>query len=158
MDTAKVAGLRTLHFESLDQVMAEAERVAEAERGGRLRCLGNWTVGQTLGHLACWMEYCYTGVPLKVPFYVRWLLRLRKRKFLYAPMPPGLKIPTVKGGTLATEVVPLEAALVQLRKAATRLQAEAPTLPHPIFGALKHDEWIALHLRHAELHLGFMVC
>ena len=28
---------------------------------------------------------------------------------------------------------------------------------HPIFGKLTHDEWIAINLRHAELHLGFQV-
>ena len=86
VDTGKVAGRRMLRFESPGQIMAEVDRLVEAERAGRLRRLGNWTLGQTLGHLAAWAEYSYTGAPLKAPFFIRWILRLRKRKFLYEPM------------------------------------------------------------------------
>src|SRR5262245_30480633 len=95
VDTGKVAGRRMLRFETIDQMMAEVDRVVEAERAGRLKRLGNWTLGQTLGHLAVWAEYSYTDAPLKPPFFIRWILRLRKRKFLYEPMGAGVKIPRV---------------------------------------------------------------
>jgi hypothetical protein len=157
VDTAKVAGRRLLRFESIDEAMAEVDRLVEAERAGKLKRLGNWTLGQTLGHLAAWMEYSYTGTPLKVPFFIRWILRLRKRKFLYGPMRPGVRIPRVEGGTLATEPLPLEETLGRTRRVMERLKSEAPTALNPIFGRLTHEEWTALHLRHAELHLGFMV-
>lgn len=156
-ETGKVAGRRIQQLESTDQVMADIDRLAEAERAGRLRRLGNWTPGQTLGHLACWVEYSYTGAPLKVPAVLKWILRRRKRKFLYEPMRPGVRITGVKGGTLATESASLEAGLGQMRRAMERLKAEAPAQPQVIFGPLRHDEWIAMHLRHAELHLGFLV-
>jgi hypothetical protein len=52
-------------------MMTEVDRLVEAERGGRLKRLGNWTLGQTLGHLAEWAEYGYSGCPLKVPFFIR---------------------------------------------------------------------------------------
>ena len=157
VDTGKVAARRTLRFESIDQAMAEVERLAEAERAGRLRRLGNWTLGQTLGHLAAWTEYGYTGVPLKVPFFIRWILRLRKRKFLYGPMRSGVRIPGVEGGTLATDPVPLEEGRERFHRAMERLKAEPPTAPSPVFGRLTHEESIALSLRHAELHLGFLI-
>jgi hypothetical protein len=156
VDTGKVGDRRILRFESIDQVLAEADRLAEAERAGRLRRLGNWTLGQTLGHLAAWAEYGYTGNPLKPPFFIRWFLRLRKRAFLYGPMRAGVKIPGVPGGTLATEPAPLDEALARFRGVMGRLKAEAPTAPSPIFGRLTHEEAIALNLRHAELHLGFL--
>jgi hypothetical protein len=157
VDTGKVAGRRMLRFESPDQIMAEVDRLVEAERAGRLRRLGNWTMGQTLGHLAAWAEYSYTGAPLKAPFFIRWMLRLRKRKFLYGPMRANVRIPRVAGGTLATEPLPLEEALGRMRRVMERLQSEAPTVPNFIFGPLTHEEWIALHCRHAELHLGFLI-
>jgi hypothetical protein len=157
VNTGKVADRRALRFESIDQLMAEVDRLAEAERGGRLRRLGNWTLGQTLGHLAAWGEYSYTGAPLKVPFFIKWVLRLRKRKFLYGPMRAGVRIPGVEGGTLATEPMPLEEALGRMRRVMERLKSEAPTAPNVIFGPLTHEEWIAVHLRHAESHLGFLV-
>jgi hypothetical protein len=157
LDTGKVAGRRALRFESIDQVMAEVDRLAGAERAGRLRRLGNWTLGQTLGHLAAWAEYGYTGSPLKVPFFIRWVLRLRKRKFLYGPMRAGVKIPGVEGGTLATDPVSLDEGLGRFRRVLGRLKAEAPTAPSPVFGLLTHEESIAMNLRHAELHLGFLI-
>src|SRR5215472_6607838 len=87
VDTRNAPGRRMLRFESIDDVLAEVDRLVEAEHAGRLKRVGNWTLGQCLGHLAAWAEYSYTGAPLKVPFFVKWVLRLRKRKFLYEPMP-----------------------------------------------------------------------
>lgn len=57
----------------------------------------------------------------------------------------------------AAEPVPLDEGLERMRRALGRLKAEAPTAPNVIFGPLSHDEWVALHCRHAELHLGFLV-
>jgi hypothetical protein len=146
-----------LRFESIDQALAEVDRLVEAERAGRLKCVGNWTLGQALGHLAAWVEYSYTGAPLKVPFFIKWILRLQKRKFLYEPMRTGARIPGIPGGTLATEPMPLDEAEEKYRRALERLKSDAPTALNPIFGVLRHDEWTALHLRHAEGHLGFVV-
>jgi hypothetical protein len=155
--TGKVPDRRLLRFESLDQVLAEVDRLAEAEQAGRLRRLGNWTLGQTLGHLAAWAEFGYTGTPLKTPLVIKLLLRLRKKKFLYGRMRSGVRIPGVEGGTLATGPVPLDEALGRYRAVLQRLKAEAPTAPNAIFGRLTHEESVALNLRHAELHLGFLV-
>ncbi len=72
-------------------------------------------------------------------------------------MPAGVKIPGVKGGTLATEPMPTDEALTRLRRVMERLKKEPPTHPHNVFGQLKHEESIACSLRHAELHLSFLV-
>jgi len=157
VDTGKVVGRRILRFESIEQMMAEVDRLVEAERAGRLERIGNWTLGQTLGHLSAWAEYSYTGIPLKTPFFIKWILRLRKQKFLHEPMHPGVKIPGVEGGTLATEPVPLEDALERLKRVMAKLKSQAPTITHSIFGQLSHDEWIAINLRHGELHLGYQI-
>jgi hypothetical protein len=157
VNTAKVANRRMLRFESINQMTAEVDRLVDAERKGRLKQLGNWTLGQTLGHLAAWMEYGYMPAPLNSPFFIRWILRLRKRKFLYEPMQAGVRIPGVKGGTLATDPMPLDEALTRFRRVAERVKAEPPTAPSPALGTLTHEESIALNLRHAELHLGFLV-
>jgi hypothetical protein len=157
VDTGKVAGRRKLRFESIDEMMAEVDRLVQAEKGGRLKRVGNWTLGQALGHLAVWAEYSYTGPPLKPPFFIKLIFRLRKRKSLYRPMRAGIRIPGIKEGTLATEPMPLEAALPRFQRAIERLKTEAPTAPNVLFGPLTHDEWIAINLRHAELHLGYLI-
>jgi hypothetical protein len=157
VNTAKVASRRILHFDTLDQVLAEVDRLVEAEKAGRLKQLGNWTLGQALGHLACWMEYFYTPAPLKPPFFIRWILRLQRNSFIWKPKKPGVRIPGVKGGTLGTDPIPLDEAVPRFRRVVERLKKEGPTVPSPAVGPMTHEEGIAISLRHAELHLGFFV-
>jgi hypothetical protein len=157
VNTGKVSDRRDLRFATIDELLAEVDRLAAADRASRLRRLGNWTLGQTLAHLAAWAEYGYTGFPLRTPFFIRWILRLRKRQFLYGRMRSGARIPGVEGGTLATDPVPLEEALERYRRVLQRVKTEPPTFPSPIFGKLTLGESAALNLRHAELHLSFMV-
>lgn len=155
IETAKVAERRKLRFNSLDEAIAEADRLVAAQRQGRLAQLGNWTLGQALNHIAGWAEFSYTQCPLKTPFIIRLILWLRKRSFLYGPMPAGVIIPGVANGTLVTEPAALEEGLSRFKAAFQRLKTEPPTHPSPALGQLTHDEAIAINLRHAELHLGF---
>ena len=157
VDTGKIAGRRVLHFNSIDQLLEEVDRLAAAERAGRLKRLGNWTLGQTFGHLATWTEYGYTGCPINAPFFIRWILWFQKKKFLYGPMRAGVRIPRVEGGTLGTDPMSLDEGLRRLKNVLQRLKVEEPSAPSPIFGKMTHEESIALTLRHAELHLGFFV-
>jgi hypothetical protein len=155
VETAKVAARRKLRFNSVDEVLLEADRLVAAQQQGRLAQLGNWTLGQTFNHIAGWAEFSYAQCPLKTPFVIRLILWLRKRDMLYGSMPAGVKIPGVAGGTLVTELVSLEEGLDRLRVAFQRLKMEPPTHPSPALGKLTHKEAIAINLRHAELHLGF---
>jgi len=157
VDTGKVKGRRIQRFESLDQAIDDVDRLVVAERAGRLKQLGNWTLGQALGHLATWSEFSYTGVPLNPPSFVRCILRFRRHSFLYGPMRAGVHIPGVPGGSLGIDPMPLDEALARYSTIMQRLKTEAPTFKSPIFGHMTHGESIALTLRHAELHLGFFV-
>ena len=158
IDTGKVTDRRQLRFETLDQVREDAERIAAAERAGRLRRTGNWTAGQTLGHLAAWINYAYDGYPpdLRPPWFIKLILRFQKNKFLRGPMPAGVRIPRVDGGTKGTEPLSLDEGLSRLRKAVDRLKAAPPAASSPVFGPMTHEEWRSNHLRHAELHLSFL--
>ena len=156
VDTAKVTGRRELHFNSIDDALAEADRLAALERSGQLQCLGNWSCGQVFNHLATWAEYAFSPNPLKPPFIIKLMLRMMKKRFLYAPMKVGAKIPKVENGTLGTEPCDFEAGLARYKRAMTRLKTEVPTQPNVIFGQMTHDEWKNMHLRHSELHLSFL--
>ena len=146
---------RPLRFDSIDQVLADVDALADAEAKEELQRLGAWTLGQTLNHLAAWVDFAYEGYPFQVPALFRLLARPMKKRVLTKPLKPGMKLPKTPGGTLATEIVPTAEALPRFRQSFGRLASEAPTEPHPIFGRLTHDEWIQMHLRHAELHLSF---
>ncbi len=148
-------GRRSIRFTTIDQMLAEAMLLGACERDQTLKSCGTWTVGQTLGHLAAWMSYPYEGYPIKIPFIVRLIMPLIKKRTLNSGMPTGRRLPGVKGGTLAIEVLPLEDGLDRFTRAADRLRRNPPTAPNPLFGKLTHEEWIALNLRHAELHLSF---
>ncbi|QOV90702.1 DUF1569 domain-containing protein [Humisphaera borealis] len=154
INTQSDPGRRKIRFESLDDILADVERLAEAERNGKLERVGNWTFGQSLGHMATWVGYTYDGIPLKIPFLLRLLLRPMKRRMLRTKMRPGLRIPGTTEGTLGTELLSTEEGLSRFKAAIERLRREPPTKPHMFFGQMTHDEWISLQLRHAECHLA----
>lgn len=159
METATgqtAAPYRIVRFNSIDQLLEEIERLAAADRAGRLSCCGKWTLGQIFGHLATWCSFAFDGSPLKVPFFIRWIVKFQKKRFINGPMPRGVKIPRVPGGTLGTEPISLDEGLARLKQQLLRLKSEAPVKPHMLFGPLRHEEWIAMNLRHAELHLGYV--
>ncbi len=156
VNTRHVEGRRAVSFATIDDAVADAERVAAADQTGNAKTVGNWTVGQILNHLATWATYAYDGAPFRAPWFIRIIARTFKKRFLTKAMPAGGRIPRVPGGTYGTEIVPTDVALDRFRKAFTRLKHEPPTAPSPAFGPLTHEEAIALNLRHAELHLSFV--
>ena len=148
---------RELRFDSIDAALADAERLAAAEREGRLASCGNWTLGQALGHLATWANFAFDGYPdsLHPPLPVRVIAKLLRRKIIYGRMMPGMRIGKLPGGTVGLEVLSTDEGLSRYRAAMQRLRATPPTIVNPVFGPLTHDQWIQLNLRHAELHLSF---
>jgi hypothetical protein len=155
--TAAPPSRRTLRFASIDDLLAEADRLVEAARGQHLSYAGRWTLATILNHLAIWAEFAYNGLPLKFPLILRLLVRPFKRLFLNRAMPTGYRFPRVPGGTLGVEEVPLDKAHQRFQIAFLRLKNEAPALIHPLLGKMTHPEWIAFHLRHAELHFSFVL-
>lgn len=156
VDTAKVYGRRSLRFNHLDDILAEAERLAALPT----RQLSNWSLGQICQHLAGAMNLSIDGVPSDAPFRaplaMRILSRFLKRRFLNKGMPPGFILPEGAPKALRPDNVAVGAALPILRAAIGRLAREADRHPHPLFGRLSRAEWDQLHLRHAELHLSFI--
>ena len=157
INTGKVKDRRKLRFENLSDAVRDAESLAEAERGGTLRSTGNWTLGQAIGHLAYWARAPFDGYPaMPKP---NWLLRLMtpllKPSFLNKRLPAGVQISGVPSGTFGVDVMPTDQALGDLRTALERMASQAPTQSNPFFGAMTHEDWIKLNLRHAELHLSF---
>ncbi|MFN7020944.1 MAG: DUF1569 domain-containing protein [Phycisphaerales bacterium] len=155
IETRTVKNRRPLRFNSVQELLAEVDLLAASDRAGQLRRSGNWTLGQALGHLGAWVDFAFDGYPVKPPWVVRALIRPMKARFLNRPLPEGVRLPGVKGGTVATEPLSTDEGLRRFRSAWERLVANAPSRPNPVFGPLAHDEWIKAHLRHAELHLGF---
>lgn len=147
---------RDVRYESLDDAVADMRQLAQCERDGKLDQLGNWSLGQAIGHVATWAEYAFSPCPVKPPpWFIRWVMPLFKNRFLNKGMPSGMSIPGVEGGTVGTEPMPTSAALDKVQAATDRLKRDAPTQPSPAFGKLTQEEATKLNLRHMELHMGF---
>lgn len=155
IDTRKVSGRRQLRFESCADILAEAERLAAAPE---LRSLGNWTLGQTFFHLEAAMRMSIDGTKARVPWFIRLIGKLAKKRVLTKPMSPGFNLPAEASRELIAErEVSVPEALSALRAAVERLARESKRSPHPVFGNLSAEEWEQLHCRHAELHLSFFL-
>jgi hypothetical protein len=154
INTTKVEGRRTLHFEGLDDIAADVDRLAEA---GEPRALGNWSSGQVMQHLATAMSYSIDGWPRFVPGFVRVLLRLFwKKRFLTKPMSPGFRLPESATGLVPAPIT-WDEGLRSIRAALARLRTEPQRQPSSAVGPLTREEWDQLHCRHSELHLGFLL-
>lgn len=157
--TAKVTDRRPVRFETPNDLRQDVARVVAADQAGRLRRTGNWTAGQVFGHLAAFIDYAYDGYPEsigKAPWWIKFILRFLKGKFLRGPLPAGRDIPGVPGGTTGAEPRSTAEGQAALLRAWDRLEKQPPSTANIIFGRMTHAEWVQLHLRHAELHLSFL--
>jgi Protein of unknown function (DUF1569) len=154
IDTGKVTGRRSLHFNSLDDILADVEHLA-ASPG--IKTLGNWSAGQTFEHLATNFNKSIDGFDNLMPVVVRVVFRtLMKKQFLIRPMSAGFKLPAKSLKELVPDATSFETGLQDIRQAIRRLQTETKRSLMPVLGPLTVDEWNQLHCRHAELHLSFL--
>ena len=154
VDTGKVAGRRTLRFNSIVEAIADAESVTSNPH----LTLGNWTAGQILDHLARTVRIMFDGPHGQAPWFLRtFVAPFMRKKFVTSPMPSGFQFTPQMDAFRPDDKADANTALSELRQQLARLEKEAPTAPHPFFGKMTHAEWIGLHLRHCELHLSFLV-
>jgi hypothetical protein len=153
VNTAKVAGRRLLKFDTLDDILADVERLAQ----DKVRAIGNWSPGQNLTHLAIIMNGCMGGIPYKAPFYLRAVAWFLKNNFVKNPMPAGFDLPKAAAALLVPGETSWEDGVQTIRVAIARMKTEPQRHPHPVLGALTRAQWDQLHCRHCELHLSFLI-
>jgi hypothetical protein len=155
IETGKVTNRRKLRFNGLDDILADVEQLSQA---GELHCLGNWSAGQIIQHLAISMNKSIDGFDWRVPFVLRLLIQMFfKKRLLNQAMPPGFKLNARATAEMVPgETISMDEALANLRQAMQRLQSEDKRSPHPAFGSLTRAEWDLVHCRHSELHLSFL--
>lgn len=154
IDSKTVPGRRTLHFDTLDEVLADAERLVASPD---TRTLGNWPLGQLLTHLALAINGSIDGIEARAPWYVRLIGRSIKGRIIRNGMRAGFRLPKSAESSAFPASESPQQSLEVLRAAIHRTRQEPMTARHPVFGRLTNDEWRQLHLRHAELHLSFAV-
>jgi len=151
INTKKVQGRRPVRYESLDELLADAERLAAA---GGVRALGNWSQGQIYEHLGRSLDASIDGVGFTLPAPVRWMMSLAmKQKFLKREIPAGFK----STAAFVPDETPVEQGLASLRTAIERQRRESNRVTHPAFGNIGRQGWNDFNLRHAEMHMSFLV-
>ncbi|MFZ4574931.1 MAG: DUF1569 domain-containing protein [Phycisphaerales bacterium] len=159
MIDTKNAECRKLHFQSIPELRAEVERLLAADRKGMLKTHGNWTAGQILGHCASWIDWGYVGYPAEMnnpPWFIKLAGRIMKKHMMTKPMRKGIRMPRVAAGTYGTEKFETQEGGKRLLAALSKLEAGPPKFPSPMMGVLTQREATMMHLRHCELHLGFL--
>ena len=84
VDTKKVAQRREVHYDSYDDLLADAERLVS----GDVQTVGNWTLGQIFKHLAQTLNSSIDGTNMKFPWLMKPVYVLDGGSFL-----PGLDGP-----------------------------------------------------------------
>jgi Protein of unknown function (DUF1569) len=153
VETAKLEGRRKLDYASLEDVLADADRLSS----GPVRVLGNWSEGQVFRHLALAYNGSIDGISMTFPWPMRLVARIFKKKLLAGAMPPGFKLPSDGAKALGPAPTTAEEGLAELRAAVARLEREPHRAKHPMFGQVSRDEWTRIHLMHANLHMSFLV-
>jgi hypothetical protein len=155
IDTAKVNLRRQLHFDGLEDILADIDQLACCRE---IKPLGNWSAGQIFNHLATVMNKSIDGFDTHLPSPLRFGLRLLfKNRFLYKPMAAGFKLPKRTAEELVSAPIGVEDGIRNIRQAIHRLQTETKRSPSAAIGPLTADEWTQLHCRHSELHLSFLL-
>jgi hypothetical protein len=155
INTGKVTGRRTLHFQTIEDILADVDRLASSREIGTL---GNLSAGQIFKHLSTTMEKSIDGYRSQLPAPLRFVFRLLfKNAFLNKRMSAGFTLPKGAQAELVPGPTGTDEAAQDIRRVIRRLQTESNRAPSPVLGPLTRDEWNRLHCRHAELHLSFLI-
>jgi len=145
---------RKLHFESLNDTVAECERLLNS---GYVKS-GNWSLGQICQHIRLTMESNMNGYP-KWMTILGFPLRPFMKRFglpslLAGKSPKG--IPTAPMFTPPTNVNDVQEVDAFAQCVEQFLTWKTALHPHPGFGAMSHQEFEHFHAAHMAHHLGFL--
>jgi hypothetical protein len=145
----------------MEDLLTEVERVTAAARAGRIRPLGNWSPAQVLWHIAKLIELSFDSFSWRYRRGPPWLTRLLRllawRWLIRQAFRPGFKNPPEAAALEPPAAVWLDEAADIFRRQIERIRrGERMTQECGVEGPYAHEEWIYIHLRHAELHLSFL--
>ncbi len=125
--TAEVEGRRKLDYASFEELLADADRLGS----GPVKAIGNWSAGQVFKHLATVYNGSIDGIAMTLPWHIRVMAGLFKKRLLSGPMPAGIKLPTDGEKTLMPEPTSTEAGLADLPRGRRATRTGAASCPAP---------------------------
>jgi hypothetical protein len=162
IDTGRVAHRRSVRLRSFDDLLAEVGRISTAAASGKVRPLGNWSPAQVLWHIAKLIELSFDGFSWRYGRGPQWVSRLIRflswRWLIWLAFRPGFRNPPEAAVLEPDPAVALDVAAAYLREQLGRIgKGERMTQCASVDGPYSHEQWVYIHLRHAELHLSFLM-
>jgi hypothetical protein len=156
-----VENRHTVRLQTIDDLAAEVERVRAAADAGRVRPLGNWSTAQVLWHLGKLMELSFEGFSWRYRRGPIWLTRtirvLAWRWMIRMALRPGFQNPPEAAVLEPAAALSVDEAVAYLQRQMERIcNGERMTQAAGVEGPYTHEQWVYIHLRHAELHLSFL--
>lgn len=160
-DTRRILQRRAIRLQNIDDLLREAERVCAASAAGKIRSLGNWSAAQVLWHIGKLIELSFDGFSWRYRRGPQWITRpfrfLAWRWLIRLAFRPGFKNPPEAAVLEPSAAVSLEEAATYLFRQVERIRSgEQMTQESAVEGPYSHQQWLFIHLRHAELHLSFL--
>ena len=144
---------RELSFASLDDVVSEAERLAD----GEVRTTGNHSFGQILEHLARTHDMATGKLEAPpTPLFIRLMMPFVKSSII-KNVKPGFKLsPKAEAFFWPDQEFKVQPALAHLKESVERFNTVGPLPKHPIFGKLSTEQATELNHKHCAMHLSFV--
>lgn len=136
-DNDSPAKRRTLHFDSMDEIVRDVESLAQ----GEVTTTGAYSFGQILEHLARTLDIVTGFKPAPaIPFPVKIFGRLVRNSVINKPPKPGFKLPQKAQSVFwPSEPVSLEEGLTHFREAMRRFK-NRNCFPDILFSAISHNK------------------
>lgn len=150
---------RQLNFATLNEAVAEAEHLLAVG----YEPAGKWNLAQCCGHCSQWLAFVMDGFPRPNPVMgtVMWMMKKTiAKKQLKSILEDGFKpgLPTIPATVPTPDAQADIEAVAELKTTIERFQQyDGPCHGSPLFGELSKEQWMLLHRRHLEHHLGFLV-
>ncbi len=144
---------RKIHFDSIDEAVADAERLA----AGEVTTTGHYSFGQILDHLGRAMDTITgerTPPPVKLP--LRLAVRVVRPLMIRRTLPSGFKLPSKTQSLLwSSEDIDVATGMKNWKESIERYK-RSELQPHPVFGKMTRQQHDQVQCRHSELHLSFV--
>jgi hypothetical protein len=144
---------RSLRFESVDELLAEVERLRQA---GYTK-LGEWELPQMMDHIARQMTLLLEPGGPRVPWALQWIARrvihrmAVRKKYLPFKARAAEQLKPSPDATDASAYASLVAAVDRLRS------LKGDLIDTHTFGTMSRHDYIQMQLVHAAHHLGFLI-
>lgn len=156
--TAKVVDRRKLNFTTMAEILGDIKMLDDAANEGKtISAIGNWTPAQIIEHVLFIIDGSMDGLDFKAPFAIGIIAKFARSYILNKPMKPGIKLPAGLNLVIASPRSTWPDAVKHAHQAILRVEAgKQMTKRSPLLGKMKHEDWVKMHCRHAEMHFSFI--